>query len=95
LIAPGAWLDSRLMEAPPALRDAVTVQRAACSVQRDGAPSEFATVLRACAEGALAEAQDRPATHETALKLLTADALLTLACEWVAERDPASLGELT
>jgi hypothetical protein len=82
------------MEAPSALRDAVNVQRAACRVQREGAHPEFAEVLRACAEGLLAEAQAGPATHEVALKLLTADALMTLASEWVAERDPAALGEL-
>jgi hypothetical protein len=91
LISPGAWLDSRLMDAPSALRDAVNVQRAACGVQRDGTAAEFVAALRTCAEGLLAEARRGSATRETALKLLAADALVTLACEWVAETDPPRL----
>jgi hypothetical protein len=91
LIAPGAWLDSRLLGAPAALRDVLIVQRAGVSVQREWAPAEFAAALRGRAEELLAEAMAEPPTRGAALTLLAADALLTLACEWVAERDPGLL----
>jgi hypothetical protein len=77
-----------LAEAPPELRARIMTARAASSVQRaadsgqraDGAA--FEEELRAVAEELLAEAQAGPPTHETALTLLAADALITLACEW-------------
>jgi hypothetical protein len=94
---PGRWLEERLAEAPPALRraacsvqrDADAVQRAACSGQR-----AFEAELRALAEDLLAAAKAGPPTHETALTLLAADALITLACEWVGETEPRRLGEM-
>jgi hypothetical protein len=64
-------------------RDADAVQRAAYSVQR-----AFEEELRAVAEDLLAAAKVGPPTHETALTLLAADALITLACEWVGETEP-------
>ena len=45
-------------------------------------------------EELLAEVKGGPATHDTALTLLAADALITLACEWVAETDPRALADL-
>jgi hypothetical protein len=78
---PTVWLSERLAEAPPALRvrveAAMDVQRAGCSVQRG-----FGDQLRAAAEDLLTKAVAGPPTHETALTLLAADALITLACEW-------------
>jgi len=94
LIAPRAWLDSRLLGAPAALRDAVIVQRAGVSVQREWAPAEFAAALRGRAEELLAEAMADAPTRDAALTLLAADALMTLACEWAAEHDPQRLGEM-
>ena len=50
-------------------------------------------MLRERAEALLAAAMTGRSTNDTALTLLAADALVTLACEWVAEHDPASLAE--
>ena len=50
--------------------------------------------LRSTAESLMREAQDGPPNHATAITLLAADALVTLACEWVAETEPEKLGEL-
>jgi len=91
---PGTWLETRLLGAPAALRDALVVQRAGFSVQRDSAPEEFGAVLRGRAEELLGEAVAGPPTRVTALTLLAADALMTLACEWAAEHDPRRLGEM-
>ena len=51
-------------------------------------------MLRSAAEMLLAEAASGPADHDTALTLLAADALVTLACEYVAEHEPERLAEL-
>lgn len=42
----------------------------------------------------LAEAMSASPTHATALTLLAADALMTFACEVVAETAPERLGDL-
>lgn len=90
---PEGWLDERLAEAPPALRARIITARAACSVQRAG-DQPFDEELRAVAEDLLAAAKAGPPTHDTALTLLAADALITLACEWVGETEPQRLGEI-
>jgi hypothetical protein len=54
----------------------------------------FAAVLRGRAEELLAEARAGAATRDTAITLLAADALMTLACEWTAEMAPERLGAL-
>jgi len=84
-----SWLEARLTEAPAALRTAV--QRAMGSVQRGGKTADGGTRLRERAAELLVEARNGPATRETALKLLAADALMTLACDWVAEHEPERL----
>jgi hypothetical protein len=88
---PKVWLRERLAQAPPVLRARVDAAldaaraagsgRAAFSVQRAANPP-LDVELRAVAEDLLAQAQAGPPTHETALTLLAADALITLACEW-------------
>lgn len=90
---PEGWLAERLAAAPPALRARIKTARSACSVQR-AADHPFDEELRAVAEDLLAVAKAGPPTHDTALTLLAADALITLACEWVGETEPRRLGEL-
>lgn len=51
--------------------------------------------LRELAEQLLTAAKSGPPTRETALTLLAADALITFACEAVAEEAPERLGEMT
>jgi hypothetical protein len=91
------WLAERLAEAPPGLRgrieEALAADRAANSVQ-GAADQAFDDELRGVAEDLLAAATAGPPTHETALTLLAADALITLACEWVGETEPRRLGEM-
>ena len=91
-----AWLAARLAEAPDSLR--TSVERAAFSVQRAADVGQFADALKAAAEQLIATAPPPPPppppSHGAALNLLTADALITLACEWVAERNPEALVEL-
>ncbi len=45
------------------------------------------------AEHLLAEALAGPPTRDQALSLLAADALMTFACEAMAERDPGALAD--
>ncbi len=56
--------------------------------QKEGVPQ-----LRDLADRLLEQAKSGPPTHETALTLLAADALVTLACEAVAETDPSRLAD--
>jgi hypothetical protein len=55
---------------------------------------DFAAELRRRAESLLAEVSAGAPDHATALTLLAADALMTLACEWAAETEPGALGEM-
>jgi hypothetical protein len=95
---PEAWLAARLAEAPAALRNRIEAARPAppapFSVQRGASSGRFEDELRRMAEQLLALAKGGPPTHETALTLLAADALITLACEWVAETRPGVLADL-
>ncbi|MFQ6046718.1 MAG: hypothetical protein ACE5PT_10250 [Gemmatimonadales bacterium] len=50
--------------------------------------------LRRLADSLLEQAKSTPPSRETALTLLAADALITWACEAVAEADPSAMGEL-
>ncbi len=54
----------------------------------------FPSFLREVADALVEEAQSAPPSRSTALTLLAADALVTLACEAVAESDPAQLAEM-
>lgn len=56
------------------------------------APSIDETLRRA-AESLIMKAKSAPQTRDTAMTVLAADALVTLACEALAESDPAGLGE--
>jgi hypothetical protein len=81
----------RLAAAPESLRRRLEAALAAGA----GGAGDLAARLRVVAERLLVEAKSGPATRETAMTLLAADALITLSCEWTAEfapermRDPA------
>ena len=86
------WVTARLIAAPESLR--ATVQEAASTaVQRTtgSVRGDFADELTAAAEQRLGSSIFSDAA---ALDLLTADTLITLACEWVAGHEPERLGEL-
>lgn len=55
---------------------------------------QVAETLRELGEGLMLEAKSAPPTHDTAMTLLAADALITFACEAVAEAEPERLAEL-
>ena len=92
---PRKWLTARLIAAPESLRATVheaadpAMRRASGSMERD-----FADALMAAAERVVRSPAAPAAGAASASALLTADALITLACEWVAEHDPERLGEL-
>jgi len=50
--------------------------------------------LKALAESLMEAAQSGPPDYDTAMTLLAADALITYACEIVADGEPEKLGEL-
>jgi uncharacterized membrane protein len=50
--------------------------------------------LREAGDRLLAVARAGPASRDTALTLLAADALMTFACEAMAEQQPGALGTL-
>jgi hypothetical protein len=50
--------------------------------------------LRTAAAALLDEAKRGDSGRDTALTLLAADALVTYACQWVAETTPEELGTL-
>jgi hypothetical protein len=91
---PGEWVARRLAAAPGSLRRRIETALAAGAGGAEGA-GDLAARLRVVAERLLVEAKSGPATRETAMTLLAADALITLSCEWTAEfapkrmRDPA------
>jgi hypothetical protein len=88
------WLDTRLAEAPESLRDsvrsAVDAERVVGDARRTANPRGFGGLLTAAAERLIAPPDQTGAPATRALALLTADALITLACEWAAEHDPLS-----
>ena len=61
---------------------------------RAGVGGSIPDTLRAAAEDLLARAQAAAANRDTALSLLAPDALMTYACEAVAESAPERLGTL-
>jgi hypothetical protein len=101
MTAPADWLQERLSEAPHSLRQGVLdiVARGALTRRH----RDFAEDLLDVANGMLSSPASPVAPVApvapvvpvaSALDLLTADTLVTLACEWVAENDPERLGEL-
>ena len=57
-------------------------------------PRMLARQLRSAAERLLEQAVTGPASSATAVTLLASDGLATLACEVLAEMEPAALTEL-
>jgi len=93
LTDPEAWVADRIAGAPESLRE--RVRDAVTGLESGADPLAFSNALRAAAEQLLASSPASPTPpHSEALTLLTADALITLACEWVAEHDPTGLEEL-
>jgi hypothetical protein len=86
-----AWIEERLRAAPAALRRKI---EEAIEGEGAGTGDDVAARWQAVAERLLAAAKTGPPTRETAVTLLAADALVTLACEWTAEFEPRRLGEL-
>ncbi len=82
------WLDNRLADAPTSLRARVLT---AAEPFRH-ADLALPAALQAAAESLLREAQAGPPGHDTALRVLAADALITFACGEIALSDPARLG---
>jgi hypothetical protein len=82
------WLEARLEDAPPALRDAV--------LRAWEAASGGEGVTARCVEAACALLADERVALERgrAFDLLAADALVTLACEAAAETAPDRLAEI-
>ena len=58
-------------------------------------PASLSAAFSTAAEQLLEQAKSGPPTHDTALTILAADALVTFACEVAGEADPRSLVELT
>jgi hypothetical protein len=57
-------------------------------------PRELPLALKLLGDRLLEEAKRGPPGRETALTLLAADTLMTLACELIAEQDPQRLSDL-
>ena len=97
-----SWLEAKLAEAPESLRarimEAVASGRGAPEPTGAGAeaPRGGALVeqLRRAGEELMVEARSASPTRDTAMTLLAADALITFACEAVAETAPEKLGEM-
>jgi hypothetical protein len=78
------------------------VHRAAYNVQRTGPSADPLPVahgtlhdqLKDAGERLLAEAKSAAPSRDTAITLLAADALMTFACEAMAEEAPERLGSL-
>ena len=88
----GGWVARRLAPAPASLRrriEAALAEGAGAAEVAEELPGR----LRAVAQRLLAEAKSGPATRETAMTLLAADALITLSCEWTAEFAPERMGD--
>ena len=83
------WLATRADGVPDALREAI--REAVEATSRPGAPVEAS--LREAARHVMDRAVQ--GGEDDALALLTADALITYACEIVSERDPGALARLT
>ncbi len=96
--APGleAWLAPRLQGVPESLRwriqEAIVAHAAPLPAPARGV--EVASVLADAGSKLLARAEAMPPSREAALALLAADALMTYACEALAEQAPERLGEL-
>lgn len=95
-----SWVRSRLEGAPESLRSRVLAALAQAGLRTEstapagssGEPAvALASALKRAGDRLLEEAKAGPPTRETALALLAADALVTLACELLAEQAPERL----
>jgi hypothetical protein len=68
--------------------------RATDSARRGASEALLHEELQRLAEQLLVEAKAGSQNRDTAITLLAADALITLACEAIAERDPGALANL-
>jgi len=89
LIDPSAWVDDRIAGAPESLREAVQREVDGMQVAMGVADALMAAAERLLVPSAVPSAAS-PAVSASAL--LTADALVTRACQWVAEHEPERLG---
>ncbi len=97
------WLEPRLQGVPEALGKRIlqALKPGARNVKREenGQPFHASGFtlhdeLRRAGERLLAETIAMPPSHGTAVALLAADALMTFACEALAEVDPDGLARL-
>jgi hypothetical protein len=91
------WLEERLAAAPAELRERMVValrRSRGVAGAKPGDARALAQRLRAIGEHLVGEAASGTPSAGTALTLLAADAFATLACESLAEADPAALGEV-
>lgn len=100
------WLQPRLAGVPDALRDRILhaandLSREARYAQREHDVQTFpvsrATLhdrLREAGRHLLAQAIAMPPSRDAAVTLLAADALMTFACEAMAEAAPERLGDM-
>lgn len=89
------WVAERLADAPARLRDAALAAWDAVEA-RDADARGLGEAATRCARAALhllADAERIGRERASAIELLAADALLTLACERIAEVEPARLAE--
>jgi hypothetical protein len=87
------WLEPRLTEVPESLRGRIldTVSGG----QSDGRTGATGSAsLHRTGKELMSIAKTAPPTHDTAMTLLAADALITFACEAVAEEEPERLAEM-
>jgi hypothetical protein len=94
-----SWLRPRLDRVPDSLRERIWRAVNAEGGRGKGEGYEGGSVLlperlRRAGELLLAQAQSGPPSRETAITLLAADALMTLACQAMAEEAPERLGEM-
>jgi hypothetical protein len=94
------WLEPRLQGVPALLRERIleAVNRETEEVKRDGDSRHASRFtlhqrLEALGKRLLAEAIALPPCHQTAVTLLAADALMTFACEALAESHPEALAD--
>jgi len=90
------WLSPRLGQVPESLcaRILEAVVGAGKHATDDANGVTIPAALRSLADMLLEEARVGPPTHDTAITLLAADALVTYACEAAAELGPETLAGL-
>ncbi len=91
-----SWLRPRLEQVPESLRARILEVVVGNGGQEADAVSgaTLPDALRSFADLLLEEAKVGPPTHDTAITLLAADALITYACEAAAELGPEVLAGL-